>query len=103
MLGHGRRRDQPARAVGLAQHEAAVTFDLGHRKTHVVVARYQPPIGEVAAVTLRAALDDVSGDGARRGFTLPLLRDMAEACYRRGILDELELKGVLGENGYLGR
>ena len=37
------------------------------------------------------------GDGARRGFTLPLLRDMAEACYRRGILDELELKGVLGE------
>ena len=37
------------------------------------------------------------GESSRRKFTLPLLRDMAKAAYRRGILDEVELKGVLGE------
>lgn len=37
------------------------------------------------------------GESSRRKFTLPLLRDMAKAAYRRGILDEVELEGVLGE------
>jgi hypothetical protein len=37
------------------------------------------------------------GKNARRRFTVPLLRDMAKAAYRRGILDEVELEGVLGE------
>ena len=37
------------------------------------------------------------GESSRRRFTLPLLHDMARAAYRRGILDEVELEGVLGE------
>ena len=37
------------------------------------------------------------GESSRRRFTLPLLHDMAKAAYRRGILDEVELEGVLGE------
>ena len=37
------------------------------------------------------------GKSTRRRFTPPLLRDMAKAAYRRGILDEVELEGVLGE------
>jgi hypothetical protein len=37
------------------------------------------------------------GESSRRRFTLPLLHDMAKAAYRRGILDEIELEGVLGE------
>ena len=37
------------------------------------------------------------GESSRRRFTLPLLHDMATAAYRRGILDEVELEGVLGE------
>jgi hypothetical protein len=37
------------------------------------------------------------GTSSRRRFTLPLLHDMAKAAYRRGILDEVELEGVLGE------
>jgi len=37
------------------------------------------------------------GKNGRRRFTLPVLRDMARACYRRGILDEVELEGVLGD------
>ena len=36
------------------------------------------------------------GESSRRRFTLPLLHDMAKAAYRRGILDEIELEGVLG-------
>ena len=37
------------------------------------------------------------GKNGRRRFTLPVLRDMARACYRRGILDEVELEEVLGD------
>ena len=37
------------------------------------------------------------GESSRRRFTLPLLHDMAKAAYRRGILDEIELEGVLRE------
>ena len=37
------------------------------------------------------------GKSTRRRLTPPLLRDMAKAAYRRGILDEVELEGVLGE------
>jgi hypothetical protein len=37
------------------------------------------------------------GESSRRKFTLPLLHDMAKAAYRRGILDEIELEGVLRE------
>lgn len=37
------------------------------------------------------------GKNARRRFTAPLLRDMAKSCYRRGILDEVELEAVLDE------
>jgi hypothetical protein len=37
------------------------------------------------------------GKSSRRRFTLPLLHDMAKAAYRRGILDEVELEGVLRE------
>jgi hypothetical protein len=37
------------------------------------------------------------GKSSRRRFTVPLLHDMAKAAYRRGILDEVELEGVLGE------
>ena len=37
------------------------------------------------------------GKSSRRRFTVPLLHDMAKAAYRRGILDEVELEGVLRE------
>ncbi|MBJ7401222.1 hypothetical protein [Mycolicibacterium sp.] len=37
------------------------------------------------------------GTSSRRRFTVPLLHDMAKAAYRRGILDEVELEGVLRE------
>lgn len=35
------------------------------------------------------------GKGGRRRFTLPVLRDMARACYRRGIVSENELLNLL--------
>lgn len=35
------------------------------------------------------------GKGGRRRFTLPVLRDMARACYRRGIVSEDELLDLL--------
>ena len=35
------------------------------------------------------------GKNARRRFTLPVLRDMARACYRRGIVNEDELLNLL--------
>ena len=37
------------------------------------------------------------GKSSRRRFTVPLLHDMAKAAYRRGVLDEVELEGVLRE------
>lgn len=36
------------------------------------------------------------GRGGRRRFTIPMLREMARACYRRGILAEDELLDLLG-------
>lgn len=38
-----------------------------------------------------------AGESSRRRFTVPLLHDMAKAAYRRGVLDEVELEGVLRE------
>lgn len=37
------------------------------------------------------------GTGGRHRFTLPVLRDMARSCYRRGILSEAQLEGLLAE------
>jgi 2-phospho-L-lactate guanylyltransferase (CobY/MobA/RfbA family) len=37
------------------------------------------------------------GTSSRRRFTVALLHDMAKAAYRRGVLDEVELEGVLRE------
>ncbi len=37
------------------------------------------------------------GTGGRRRFTLPVLRDMARSCYRRGILSEAQLERLLAE------
>jgi hypothetical protein len=35
------------------------------------------------------------GRNGRRRFTLPVLRDMARSCYRRGIVSEEELLDLL--------
>jgi len=37
------------------------------------------------------------GTGGRHRFALPVLRDMARSCYRRGILSEAQLEGLLAE------
>lgn len=35
------------------------------------------------------------GKGGRRRFTLPVIHDIALSCYRRGNLDEHELKDIM--------
>ena len=37
------------------------------------------------------------GKGGRLRFTLPVLREVARSCYRRGILSEEQSQGVLAE------
>ncbi len=37
------------------------------------------------------------GTGGRHRFTLPVLRDMARSCYRRGILSEEQAEAVLAQ------
>ena len=64
LLCDRRGGDQAAGIVGLGKHEAAVARHFGDREAHVVVVRHQPPIGEIAAVALRAAFDDVAAQRA---------------------------------------
>src|SRR5262249_57751596 len=72
----GRARPAPAGAGMLRHDEATVRLDLGDRIPDVE-GRDLSPVGEVPARRLRAALEDVSGDGAG-GAAIPVVPGPAQ-------------------------
>ena len=75
---------QPAGAIGLADHAAAVGLNLRNRKAHVVQPRhiFHARVGKVTTADLRAAFQQMAGHGAA-GQRVPLLAAPAEMCNRR--------------------
>src|SRR5438094_737897 len=81
LLGHGGARDPAARTWVLGHHEAAVGPHLRGRIADIE-RRHLPPVGQVAARRLRAALEHVPGDRPR-GEPVPVVPPPAELEHER--------------------
>ena len=84
LLFDGALVHQPAGAVGLADHAAAIGLDLGNRKAHVVEPRhvFHARVGKVTTADLRAAFEQMAGHGTA-GQRVPLLAAPTKMRYRR--------------------
>ena len=75
--------DPPAAAARLGDHAAPVVGDFGDREADPVDVGHFEPIGRDAAGDLRAALDQMPGDG-RAGQAVPIVPRPAEPVGARG-------------------
>ncbi|CRQ82760.1 hypothetical protein PAERUG_E16_London_17_VIM_2_04_14_02801 [Pseudomonas aeruginosa] len=75
--------DQATGAGRLGHHEAPVGLDLDDGETDVLVVRHLLPVGEIAACALRAAFDDVPGEGGL-GQSVVVVPGPAELVHQGG-------------------